>query len=356
MSTEVNNMQGWMNGIFEDPPVLRNGHDAPARQAGDNLLERPGTAGRARFDLAHEVTVRIAFKISFEETKEQPCDEAADGLIAKDTAGNKTSHNQELIKENLAEGRATLDMPPDCPDYRRSMKRTRFDKNTSSAKRYQIHSAEFQRQREATEESPSTRGKKTNLDMRLPALTKTPDSKSQIKLAPGREHHQSHIDPSFSKKNFIDLAASSDIEDETKVSDVHTSDDIWSSEDIEIITGRPTPFDKFLASAGIKQPVDEIRNVLFNAGIKTWTDLLPSISVTESSVMALGIDKIAAGMLLAAASARQASILARFQNPLKRYRNILPLKSEKCWYSSPSKPLSPVLRDPCSSLSMSLNL
>ncbi|KAH9823040.1 hypothetical protein DFH28DRAFT_1078170 [Melampsora americana] len=296
MSSEVSNMQGWMNGIFEDPPVLHSGPDAPARQAGGNLLERPGTAGRARFEQAHGVTVRIAFKISFEETEAQPRDKAANGLIAKDTTGNKSADNDELIKENL---------------------------HTTSAERYMYHSAEFRRQRKPTEESPSIHGEKLYLNKVSPVVVnKTPEYKSGIKLTPSREHHQLHIDPSLLNPKFIDLSrGSSDFGNNSEVSDVHTSDDIWSSEDIEIITGRPTPFDKFLASAGIKKPVDSIRKVLLDAGIKTWTDLLPSMHMTESLVMALGIEKIVAGLLLAAASERQASILVGRKTCLKRDRH-----------------------------------
>ncbi|KAH9816638.1 hypothetical protein DFH28DRAFT_890946 [Melampsora americana] len=331
MSSEVNNVQGRMNGIFEDPPVLHSGPDAPARQAGGNLLERPGTAGRARFEQAHGVTVRIAFKISFEETGAQPRDKAANGLIARDTTGTKSVDNDELIKENLVEGQATLEMPPDTPDYRQSMERTRFEKNTTSAERYVYHSAEFRRQRKPTEESPSIHGEKLYLNKVSPVVVnKTPESKSGIKLNPGREHHQLHIDPSLSNPNFIDLSrGSSDFGNDSEVSDVHTSDDIWSSEDIEIITGRPTPFDKFLASAGIKKPVDSIRKVLLDAGIKTWTDLLPSLHMTKSSVMALGIKKIVAGSLLAAASECQASILGK--SLISQHSLTSNLSSKRIW-------------------------
>ncbi|EGG05729.1 uncharacterized protein MELLADRAFT_107328 [Melampsora larici-populina 98AG31] len=68
----LNQEQGWMNSLFEDPPLIHDGPDAPARQAGDNLLPKPGSPARVKFDKTHEVKINVEFKIAFEDEPDEP--------------------------------------------------------------------------------------------------------------------------------------------------------------------------------------------------------------------------------------------------------------------------------------------
>ncbi|EGG00771.1 uncharacterized protein MELLADRAFT_111573 [Melampsora larici-populina 98AG31] len=64
--------QGWMNSLFEDPPLIHDGPDSPARQAGGNLLPKPGSPARVKFDKTHEVKINVEFKIAFEDEPDEP--------------------------------------------------------------------------------------------------------------------------------------------------------------------------------------------------------------------------------------------------------------------------------------------
>ncbi|EGG02475.1 uncharacterized protein MELLADRAFT_110055 [Melampsora larici-populina 98AG31] len=68
----LNQEQGWMNSLFEDPPLIHDGPDAPARQAGGNLLPKPGSPARVQFDKTHEVKINVEFKIAFEDEPDEP--------------------------------------------------------------------------------------------------------------------------------------------------------------------------------------------------------------------------------------------------------------------------------------------
>ncbi|KAH9809129.1 hypothetical protein DFH28DRAFT_1086852 [Melampsora americana] len=88
------------------------------------------------------------------------------------------------------------------------------------------------------------------------------------------------------------------------------SDGIGSSIEIENpSTSHSVEMEFFLSKCDIKVGDHGTRKLLKEAGIKSWTDLIPSLQLTESTLVTKGIDRQIANRLMTEAQARFSKLL-----------------------------------------------
>ncbi|KAH9821583.1 hypothetical protein DFH28DRAFT_1186738 [Melampsora americana] len=91
--------------------------------------------------------------------------------------------------------------------------------------------------------------------------------------------------------------------------DQPVSDDSDTSDGIEVISSHEAALENFLYVCGVAPEDINTRMGLAEAGVESWTDLIPSLQMTEGHLVMQGIDRNVAGKLLARAQARQLKML-----------------------------------------------
>ncbi|KAH9815182.1 hypothetical protein DFH28DRAFT_928286 [Melampsora americana] len=91
------------------------------------------------------------------------------------------------------------------------------------------------------------------------------------------------------------------------LSDRAETEDWYSSADtdeIECLKEHEALLDTFVKECGVTKNYSDTRNLLINSGIKSWVDLVPSVKMTETALIELGVTRELAGRLLAKAQER----------------------------------------------------
>ncbi|EGG07060.1 uncharacterized protein MELLADRAFT_85961 [Melampsora larici-populina 98AG31] len=73
-------------------------------------------------------------------------------------------------------------------------------------------------------------------------------------------------------------------------------------------TSHSIEMELFLADCDIKFEDERTRKLLKEGGIKSWTDLIPSVQLTESTLTSMGIDRQIANRLMTEAQARYSKL------------------------------------------------
>lgn len=75
-------------------------------------------------------------------------------------------------------------------------------------------------------------------------------------------------------------------------------------DELEMLHEHEALLDEFVKECGVTTNYDKIRNILLNSGYQSWTDLVPSLKMTEATLIENGISSDLAGVILQKAQAR----------------------------------------------------